>query len=63
MKKNGSILNNFILKIVQEENASNVQLVTKQNISVLVKLFENTSVSQLIFLRQLMTLRKLVIYL
>lgn len=47
MKKNGSILNNFILKIVQEENASNVQLVTKQNISVLVKLFENTSVSQI----------------
>ena len=47
MKKNGSILNNFILKIVQEENASNVQLVTKENISVLVKLFENTSVSQL----------------
>ena len=47
MKKNGSILNNFILKIVQEENASNVQFVTKENISVLVKLFENTSVSQI----------------
>ena len=41
MKEKGNILNNFILKIVQEENASNVQLVTKQNISVLVKLFEN----------------------
>jgi hypothetical protein len=47
MKKKGSILNNFILKILQEECSLNVQLVTKKNVSVLVKLIEGTNVSQL----------------
>lgn len=47
MKKKGSILNNFILKILQEECSLNVQLVTKKNVSVLVKLIEATNVSQL----------------
>ena len=47
MKKKGSILNNFILKILQEEYSLNVQLVTKKNVSVLVKLIEGTNVSQL----------------
>ena len=47
MKKKGSILNNFILKILQEECSLNVQLVTKKNVSVLVKLIEGTNVSKL----------------
>jgi len=47
MKKKGSILNNFILKILQEECSLNIQLVTKKNVSVLVKLIEGTNVSQL----------------
>lgn len=47
MKKKGSILNNFILKILHEECSLNVQLVTKKNVSVLVKLIEGTNVSQL----------------
>jgi len=47
MKKKGSILNNFILKILQEECSLNVQLVTKKNVSVLVKLIEGMNVSQL----------------
>ncbi|MDA0949800.1 MAG: DUF6231 family protein [Proteobacteria bacterium] len=47
MKKKGSILNNFILKILQEECSLNVQLVTKKNVSVLVKLIEGTNVSRL----------------
>ena len=47
MKKREEILNNFILDRLQEEKPLNIQFVTKKNISLLVKLIENTSVEQL----------------
>ena len=47
MKEKGNILNNFILNTLKEENSSNIQFITKQDISKLVKLIESTSVEQL----------------
>ena len=47
MKEKGNILNNFILNTVKEENSSNIQFITNQDISKLVKLIESTSVEQL----------------
>jgi repressor of nif and glnA expression len=47
MKEKGNILNNFILNTLKEENSSNIQFITNQDISKLVKLIESTSVEQL----------------
>lgn len=47
MKEKGNILNNFILKTLEEENSLNIQFITNQDISKLVKLIESTSVEQL----------------
>ena len=47
MKEKGNILNNFILNTVKEENSLNIQFITNQDISKLVKLIESTSVEQL----------------
>ncbi|MDC1149547.1 DUF6231 family protein [Gammaproteobacteria bacterium] len=47
MKEKGNILNNFILNTLKEENSLNIQFITNQDISKLVKLIENTSVEQL----------------
>ena len=47
MKEKGNILNNFILNTLKEENSLNIQFITNQDISKLVKLIESTSVEQL----------------
>ena len=47
MKEKGNILNNFILDTLKEENSLNIQFITNQDISKLVKLIESTSVEQL----------------
>ena len=47
MKEKGNILNNFILNTLKEENNLNIQFITNQDISKLVKLIESTSVEQL----------------
>ena len=47
MKEKGNILNNFILTTLKEENSLNIQFITNQDISKLVKLIESTSVEQL----------------
>jgi repressor of nif and glnA expression len=47
MKEKGNILNNFILNTLKEENSLNIQFITNQDISKLVKLIESTSVKQL----------------
>ena len=47
MKEKGNILNNFILNTIKEENSLNIQFITNQDISKLVKLIESTSVEQL----------------
>ena len=47
MKDKGNILNNFILNTLKEENSLNIQFITNQDISKLVKLIESTSVEQL----------------
>ena len=47
MKEKGNILNNFILNTLKEENSLNIQFITNQDISKLVKLIESTSVAQL----------------
>ena len=47
MKEKGNILNNFILNTLKEENFLNIQFITNQDISKLVKLIESTSVEQL----------------
>ncbi|MDB2534663.1 DUF6231 family protein [Gammaproteobacteria bacterium] len=47
MKEKGNILNNFILNTLKEENSLNIQFITNQDISKLVKLIETTSVEQL----------------
>ena len=47
MKEKGNILNNFILNTLEEENSLNIQFITNQDISKLVKLIEITSVEQL----------------
>ena len=47
MKDKGNILNNFILNTLKEENFLNIQFITNQDISKLVKLIESTSVEQL----------------
>ncbi len=47
MKEKGNILNNFILNTLKEENSLNIQFITNQDISKLVKLIEITSVEQL----------------
>ena len=47
MKEKGNILNNFILNTVKEENSLNIQFISNQDISKLVKLIESTSVEQL----------------
>ena len=47
MKEEGNILNNFILNTLKEENSLNIQFITNQDISKLVKLIESTSVEQL----------------
>lgn len=47
MKEKGNILNNFILNTLKEENSLNIQFITNQDISKLVKLIESTAVEQL----------------
>ena len=47
MKEKGNILNNFILNTLKDENSLNIQFITNQDISKLVKLIESTSVEQL----------------
>ena len=47
MKEKGNILNNFILNTLEEENSLNIQFITNQDISKLVKLIESTCVEQL----------------
>ena len=47
MKEKGNILNNFILNTLKEENSLNIQFITNQDISKLVKLIESTFVEQL----------------
>ena len=47
MKEKGNILNNFILNTLKEENSLNIQFITNQDISKLVKLIESTSVEHL----------------
>ena len=47
MKEKGNILNNFILNTLKEENSLNIQFVTKEDISSLVRLIETTNVEQL----------------
>ena len=47
MKEKGNILNNFILNTLKEENSLNIQFITNQDISKLVKLIESTCVEQL----------------
>ncbi len=47
MKEKGNILNNIILNTLKEENSLNIQFITNQDISKLVKLIESTSVEQL----------------
>ena len=47
MKEKGNILNNFILNTLKEENSLNIQFITNQDISKLVKLIVTTSVEQL----------------
>lgn len=47
MKEKGNILNNFILNTLKEENSLNIQFITNQDMSKLVKLIESTSVEQL----------------
>ena len=47
MKEKGNILNNFILNTLKEENSLNIQFITNQDISKLIKLIESTSVEQL----------------
>ena len=47
MKEKGNILNNFILNTLKEENSLNIQFITNQDISKLVKLIQSTSVEQL----------------
>ena len=47
MKEKGNIPNNFILNTLKEENSLNIQFITNQDISKLVKLIESTSVEQL----------------
>ena len=43
MKEKGNILNNFILNTLKEENSLNIQFITNQDISKLVKLICPTS--------------------
>ena len=40
MKEKGNILNNFILNTLKEENSLNIQFITNQDVSKLVKLIE-----------------------
>ena len=47
MKGNRNILENFILNTLTEENSLNIQFVTKEDISSLVRLIETTNVKQL----------------
>jgi repressor of nif and glnA expression len=47
MKGKINILENFILNTLTEENSLNIQFVTKEDISSLVRLIETTNVKQL----------------
>ena len=47
MKGSRNILENFILNTLTEENSLNIQFVTKEDISSLVRLIETTNVEQL----------------
>ena len=47
MKGKRNILENFILNTLTEENSLNIQFVTKEDISSLVRLIETTNVKQL----------------
>ena len=47
MKGKLNILENFILNTLTEENSLNIQFVTKEDISSLVRLIETTNVEQL----------------
>jgi repressor of nif and glnA expression len=47
MKGKLNILENFILNTLTEENSLNIQFVTKEDISSLVRLIETTNVKQL----------------